>query len=104
VRLNSCVNFNQKLLSDSDEPLEITRSFVNTLSSESTLLKESLTFNTEVLRLKKLEDHARNVSVMRWGKRQSNKQIPEPDLAKDDDHNALEARLLTLRDVSGLCF
>ncbi len=98
-RLEKCVAHNQSLLRASDGPLEDTRNFVNTLSSESTILKEMMNFNTEVLRLKKLEEHTKNLSVMRWGKPRHNRQVPEPELNKDDDHNLLEARLLTFRDV-----
>ena len=64
-RLEQCVEHNQALLKASDGPLEDTRNFVNTLSSESTVLKEMMNFNTEILRLKKLEEHTKNLSVMR---------------------------------------
>jgi hypothetical protein len=100
TRLEKCVDYNQALLQASEGPLEDTRNFVNTLSSESTILKEMMNFNSEILRLKKLEEHTKNLSVMRWGKPRNNRQVPEPELSKDDDHNSLEARLLTFRDVS----
>lgn len=99
VRLEKCVDHNKSLLGETDGPLEDTRNFVNTLSGESTVLKDMLNFNIEVLKLKKVEEHNKAQSLMRWGKSR-NRNIPEPDLTKDDDHNLLEARLLTFRDVS----
>lgn len=100
ARLESCVSHNKRLLQASDGPLEETRNFVNVLSSESTIIKDAMVFNTEVLRLKKLEEHAKNMSVLRWGKPRQQRTPQEPNLSKDDDHNSLEARLLTFRDVS----
>lgn len=99
IRLEQCVKHNKSLLETTDGPLEDTRNFVNMLSNESKLLKDMVTFNTEVLKMQALENQSKHqVYGTRWVQgRQKN--VNEIDVTKDSDNNAIQDKLNSLREV-----
>lgn len=105
VRLEACIKHNKQLLAASDGPLEELRSIVNQLSGESTALKDMITFNKEVLRIRNVEEISKGQNFVRWGARPAakKKNNAEADLRSDADHGVIEAKLVTIREVSGHC-
>lgn len=118
IRLNSCVAHNQDLLNDTDAPLEDTRTYVNILSDEQTYLKQMLTFNAEVNRLKASEANAKKQQALRWGGLSAKNKLQQANAAKmkkngsadgladikDEEHQAIEQKLKFCRTVSSKKF
>lgn len=102
VRLEACIKHNRLLLEESDGPLEELRTIVNRLSGESTALKDMLTFNREVLRIRNVEEISKGQNFVRWGSKPAAKKKggAELDVKKDDDHSSIEAKLIVIREVS----
>lgn len=99
-RLEKCIDYNRELLSLTEIPLEDTRNYVNILSQESTLLKNMLNFNFEILKMQVLESNSKNQNAIRWGSRiKQNKPSAEVDLSKDNDHGSIDERLNSFREV-----
>ena len=100
VRLEACIKHNKILLEESDAPLEELRTIVNKLSGESTVLKDMITFNREVLRIRNVEEISKGQNFVRWGSKPAKKKSnPELDIKKDDDHTSIEAKLIVIREV-----
>jgi hypothetical protein len=100
VRLEKCIRYNQDLLQTTEGPLEETRNYVNTLSNESKVLKDMLTFNTEVLKLHAIENHTKNaIYGTRWVPPRQKQSVPEVDLSKDIDNNLIQEKLKSFREV-----
>lgn len=103
VRLESCIEHNKDLLSQTNEPLDSLRAEVNVLSEKSAVIKAMMTFNKEVLRIRNVEKISKGQSFVRWGQsaKPQKASVTEADLAKDADHPVLEAHLVALREVCG---
>lgn len=104
VRLESCIAHNKELLAASDGPLEELRAIVNQLSGESTALKDMITFNKEVLRIRNVEEISKGQNFVRWGAKPAakKKNSVESDLKADADHAQIEAKLITIREVGDI--
>jgi len=102
-RLETCIEHNQGLLKRTDEPLNLTRHYVEMLSNESKLLKDMMMFNKEVLRMQAMEKQSRGANNMgRWGhqqRRNGGNIVSEVDFTNDSEHKAIEERLKKFRDV-----
>lgn len=101
VRLEECARHNRKLLKSTDIPLDETRTFVNILSSEASILKSMISFNKEVLRLKAAQEINRSPALLRWGMQKSKAGV-DVDISKDEDHVGMEEKLFAFREVSAL--
>lgn len=100
VRLEACIKHNKMLLEQSEGPLEELRGIVNKLSGESTALKDMITFNKEVLRIKNVEQISKGQNFVRWGSKPNKKKsVMEVDLKQDPDHTVIETKLVTIREV-----
>jgi hypothetical protein len=102
ARLESCIRANKSLLQSTEGPVEELRLLINKLSGESALLKEMIEFNKELLRFGTVEKVSRGQSIMRWGitaKIPAKKVVTENELARDEAHPEINARLISLRKV-----
>ncbi len=100
VRLEACMKHNKLLLEASETPLEELRTIVNKLSGESTALKDMITFNREVLRIRNVESISKGQNFVRWGSKPTKKKTTnEVDIKQDSDHNTIEAKLIIIREV-----
>ena len=101
VRLEACIKHNKLLLEQSEGPLDDLRAIVNKLSSEATALKDMITFNKEVLRIKNVEQISKGQNFVRWGSKPNKKKnVSEVDIKQDSDHSLIETKLITIREVS----
>lgn len=104
VRLEACIFHNKVLLEESNIPLEELRSIVNKLSGESTSLKDMITFNREVLRIRNVEQISKGQNFVRWGSKPTKKKSSaETDIKQDTDHGLIESKLITIREVRVFC-
>jgi hypothetical protein len=103
VRLQACIRHNKSNLQQTEGPVDELRLLINKLSSESSLLKEMIEFNKELLRFGTVEKVSKGQTFVRWGgiasKAPAKKVVTEAELQKDDMHPEIETRLLALRKV-----
>jgi hypothetical protein len=115
IRLESCLQHNKTILLMTDQPLNEARLFVDSLSGEMAYVKQMLTFNAEIVRLKDCEENARKQTALRWGgmskhnRNNSNKggvnnigkngKDKQAELLKDEDQKMAEERLRKYREI-----
>lgn len=99
ARLEACIIYNETLLATTDVPLDDTRNFVNSLSQESSEVKNMIAFNLEILRMQQFEEHQANLNLLRYN-RQNINNVNNENLERDDpDHFFLEIKLEEFRKV-----
>lgn len=112
-RLISCVEHNKKLLKQSEEPMEELRDVIDVLSGESSVLKEMIEFNKELLRFGQYERILRGQGPLvgqpsrgfmyqqpAYRQRPETQTLTDQDLMTDDIHPDIETRLIVMRKVS----
>lgn len=98
-RLDACISYNAEYIDDQDDTIESMRNTVNSLSTESTLVKAMVAFNVELVRQKVMETVRNNRTFVSWGsKAVLLRPISEQELSEDADHPELMRRLNAIRE------
>ncbi|CAE7511811.1 unnamed protein product, partial [Symbiodinium microadriaticum] len=98
-RLEACINYNGDYIDGQEDLIEEMRNAVNSLSTESSVVKVMVSFNVELVRQRVMETVRHNRSFVSWGsKAVLLRPISEQELAEDSDHPALMERLNRLRE------
>jgi hypothetical protein len=99
-RLDSCIKHNEHYVEKHGAVIENMRSTVNSLSTESSLVKAMVAFNAELVRQRVVQNIRHGRSFVSWGSRAVLlRPISEQELAEDEDHPQLMARLNAVREV-----
>lgn len=99
-RLDACIQYNSSYITSQEDTIDEMRNSVNSLSTESSLVKAMVAFNVELVRQKVMETVRNNRAFVSWGnKAVLLRPISEQELSEDADHPALMTRLNTIREV-----